>query len=153
MVFGGDDDVLHAGGLGQGYNVVRAESGGVETGGEGFVFGDGDGGVIHDPFADAGDLLAVPRPGGNGVEAPVDEHAEARLSPPPHANVLLGRTFGVLDRGNRMIDRSAIGRGACDLRVSEGAGDKKKGDAESCFQGGPPGGFCCRKIVCENYLL
>src|ERR1700723_1956291 len=49
---------------------------------EGFVVGDGDGGVVHYPLADAGDLLAVPCAGRDGVEAPVDEHAEAGFAPP-----------------------------------------------------------------------
>jgi hypothetical protein len=100
VVLGGDDDVLHAGGFGEGDDVVGAEGGGVEFGREGFVVGDGDGGVVHDPLADAGDLLAVPGAGGDGVEAPVDEHAEACFAPPVHAGVELGGGFGVLDRGD-----------------------------------------------------
>ena len=102
VVLGGDDDVLHAGGFGEGDDVVGGEGGGVEAGGEGFVVGDGDGGVVHDPLADAGDVLAVPGAGGDGVEAPVDEHAEAGLAPPFHAGVALGGGFGVLDGGDGM---------------------------------------------------
>ena len=66
---------------------------GLNCGGEGLVVGDGDGGVVHDPLADAGDLLAVPVAGGDGVEAPVDEHAEAGFAPPLHAGVASGRGF------------------------------------------------------------
>jgi LAO/AO transport system kinase len=43
--------------------------------------------MIHSPMP--GNLLAVPGAGGDGVEAPVDEHAEARLAPPGHAGVAL----------------------------------------------------------------
>ena len=42
----------------------------------------GDLGAIHDPFADAFHRLAFPFTGGNRVEAPVNEHAEARFAPP-----------------------------------------------------------------------
>ena len=51
--------------------------------------------MIHSPMP--GMLLAVPRAGGDGVEAPVDEHAEAGLAPPLHAGVALGGGFGVLN--------------------------------------------------------
>ena len=125
VVFGGDDDVLHAGGFGEGDDVVRAEAGGVELGGEGFVVGDGDGGVVHDPLADAGDLLAVPCAGGDGVEAPVDEHAEAGFAPPLHAGVFLGGGFGVLDGGDGVVDGGGVGWGACELRVGDGGGEEE----------------------------
>ena len=104
VVLGGDDDVLHAGGFGEGDDVVGAEAGGVELWGEGFVVGDGDGGVVHDPLADAGDLLAVPGAGGDGVEAPVDEHAEAGFAPPLPCGRRAGRGFrcpGWRGRGGR----------------------------------------------------
>ena len=97
VVFGGDDDVLHAGGFCEGDDVVRGEAGGIELGGEGFVVGDGDGEVVHDPLADVSGALAVPLASGDGVEAPVDEHAEAGFAPPFHAGVALGGGFGVLD--------------------------------------------------------
>ncbi len=108
VVLGGDDDVLHAGGLGEGDDVVRAEAGGIELRGEGLVVGDGDGEVVHDPFADVVGALAVPFAGGDGVEAPVDEHAEAGIAPPCHARVALGGGLGVLDGGNRMIGGGGI---------------------------------------------
>ena len=60
------------------------------------VFGDGDLAVVHDPFADAADLLALVSAGRDGIDAPVDEHAEAGLAPPFHAGVaLVGGFVGV----------------------------------------------------------
>jgi len=103
-----------------------------------------------------GGALAVPLAGGDGVEAPVDEHAESGLAPPLHAGVALGGGFGVLDGGNGMIDGSGVGGCACELRVAERGRDEKKdgGDAaEGLFQGSPPIGFCCRGIVCEKGVL
>ena len=117
MVLGGDDDVLHTGGFGEGYDVVGAEGGGVEFWGEGFVVGDGDGGGVHDPLADAGDLFAVPSAGGDGVKTPVDEHAEAGLAPPLHAGVALGWGFGFLDCPHGVGEGLREGRVAFELRV------------------------------------
>ncbi len=90
VVLGGDDDVLHASGFREGDDIVCAEAGGIELGRECFVVGDGDGEVVHDPFADVGGALAVPFACRDGVETPVDEHAEACLAPPLHAGVALG---------------------------------------------------------------
>ena len=120
MVLGGDDDVLHAGGFGEGDDVMRAEAGGVELFGEGLVVGDGDGEVVHDPLADVVGALAVPLAGGDGVEAPVDEHAEAGLAPPLHAGVALGRGLGVLNGGDGMVDGRCVGLAAFELRVGKG---------------------------------
>jgi hypothetical protein len=44
---------------------------------------------------------------GDGVEAPVDEHAEACLAPPLHAGVALGWGFGVLSSWARLQDAAA----------------------------------------------
>ena len=77
------------------------------------VLGHGDLAAVHDPLADAADLLAVVGAGGHGVDAPVDEHAEAGLAPPFHAGVALGRGFRVLGlcsaaaAGMGMADRTA----------------------------------------------
>src|SRR5579871_6123455 len=109
VVLGGDDDVLHAGSFGEGDDVVGAEAGGVELGGEGLVVGDGDGEVVHDPLADVGGALAVPLACGDGVEAPMDEHAEASFAPPLHAGVALGWGFGVLDGGDGMVGGGGVG--------------------------------------------
>ena len=53
VVLGGDDDVLHAGRFGERHDVVGVEAGGVELRGERLVVGHRDGGVVHDPLADA----------------------------------------------------------------------------------------------------
>src|ERR1700736_574915 len=108
-MLGSDDDVLHAGGFREGHEVVSAEGGGVELGGEGLVVSDGNREVIHDPLADVGGSLAVPLAGGDGVEAPVDEHAEACLAPPLHAGVTLGGGLGVLDGGGGGVDGGGVG--------------------------------------------
>ena len=86
----------------------------------GFVVGDGDGEVVHDPLADVVGSLAVPLAGGDGVEAPVNEHAEACFAPPLHAGVALGWSFGVLDGGDGVVGGGGVGRGACQLPEGEG---------------------------------
>ena len=76
--------------------------------GVGLVLGHGDLGVVHDPFAQAGDFLAVILAGGHGVEAPMDEHAEARLAPPGHPRVAL--FFGLRGRGRDAAGSAASAR-------------------------------------------
>ena len=145
VVLGGDDDVLHAGGLGQRDDVVRGEAGGVELRCERLVIRDGDGAVVHDPLADAGDLLAVPRAGGHGVESPVDEHAETRVAPPRHAGVFLRGRLGVLDGGDGM--RNGRGRRGV-LRVDERSGEKNGGGEQTGqFHGNSSGCRCGMEIV------
>ena len=58
--------------------------------------------VVHDPFADARDLLAVPGPCGDGIKTPVDEHAEACIPPPGHTRVTLRGRLGILNCGHGM---------------------------------------------------
>ena len=70
-------------------HCVGVELHGIELLGELRVVGHGNLAAVHDPLADAADLLAVPGAGGHGVEAPVDEHAEPRLAPPGHPLVAL----------------------------------------------------------------
>ena len=89
----GDHDVFDAGvfgELGPGVGVVLR---GVELFGELAVFGDGNFAFLHDPFADAFHGLVVIEAGGDGVDAPMDEHAEAGVAPPLHAGVALGGSF------------------------------------------------------------
>jgi hypothetical protein len=78
---------------------VGVEFHGIELLREGGVIIDGDSGVVHDPFAEALDLLSLPHAGGDGVNAPVNEHAESRLSPPFHAGVALLFGFGLIRAG------------------------------------------------------
>ena len=72
------------------------------------VLGHRDLAAVHDPLADAVDLLALVGAGGHGIDAPVDEHAEPGLAPPFHAGVALGgRLVGVgigLDDLRRALD-------------------------------------------------
>ncbi len=92
VVLGGDHDVLHAGLLRQADPGERIEFPRVEPFAEGVVLVDRDPRGIPDPLSVAG--LAVPLSGGNGVEPPVDEHAEAGLPPPVEARVGAGRGAG-----------------------------------------------------------
>ncbi len=132
VVLGGDDDVLHAGGFGEGDDVVGGEAGGIEVFGEGFVVGDGDGEVVHDPLADVVGALAVPLAGGDGVEAPVDEHAEAGFAPPCHAGVALGGGFGVLDGGDGVVGGLGDRWAAFELRVAERCGGEERARWRCC---------------------
>jgi len=102
VVLGRNHDVLHPRGLRQGHNIVRAEARGVELRRQRLVVRHRNRGIVHDPLTQRGDLLAVPRPGRDRVETPVDEHAEARLAPPGHAGIALRRSLCVLPRGDGM---------------------------------------------------
>ena len=75
---------------------------GIELRRERLVVRHRNGGGVHDPFADARDLLAIPGARGDGVKTPVDEHAEACLPPPGHACVTLRGGLGILNRGHGM---------------------------------------------------
>ena len=94
VVFGGDDDVFHAGILGQAHPFLGVELHRVELAGELLVLGDGHLGFLEEPFAVVG--VAVPLAGGHGIDAPVNEQAEAGLAEPGHALVALGGRFGGL---------------------------------------------------------
>ena len=92
MVFGGDDDVFHAGAFGDADPFAGIEVGGIELGGEFFVFGRRYFGLQLDPFGVV--FLAFPFAGGDGVDAPMNEHAEPGLVEPGHP-------VGVFGRGER----------------------------------------------------
>ena len=105
------------------------------------VFGHGDLAAVHDPLADAGDLLAVVGAGGDGIDAPVDEHAEAGLAPPFHAGVALGGGLvGVgigLDDLRRALDVERDDRGGLVRRGGGQAdGDRVVGGGELAAAGG-----------------
>ena len=94
VMFRGDDRVARAGlldQLRQGFGIVfrSGEFLGIST-----VFGHRDAGAQHDPLADARNLLAIVDAGRDGINAPVDENAELRLTPPRHAFVALCGGFG-----------------------------------------------------------
>jgi hypothetical protein len=84
VVLGSDHDVAHAGLFGQGHPGFGIELHRIEVFGQGFVLGHRNFGVEHDPLADAGDALALPFAGRQGVQAPVDEQSEAGIAPPGH---------------------------------------------------------------------
>jgi hypothetical protein len=49
--------------------------------------------------------LPFPDSAGDGLEAPMDEHAEARGTPPLHVGIALSLGLGVLDGRHRMQPR------------------------------------------------
>ena len=128
VMLGGDDDVLHASGLGEGHNIVRIEAGGVKHGREGLIVRDCNGGVVHNPLADSRDLLAIPGAGWYRVETPVDEHAKAGFAPPLHASVALAGSFSVLNGGDWMTNRLCIRLAVLQLRITQGSGSDEEGD-------------------------
>ncbi len=109
VVLGGDDDVLDSGFLGKANPFGRIVLDGIELLGQLLVLGHRDVRAVHDPLADAADGLALPRAGGHGVQAPMDEHAEAGVAPPLHPGIaLLGRLpipLGFLRRSQGRGDR------------------------------------------------
>ena len=119
VVLGGDDDILHPRGLGEGHNIPSAEAGGIELGREGLVLRDRDRSVIHNPLADAGDLLSAPGARGDGVKAPVDEHTEAGFAPPLHPDIAPGGALGVLHGGDRMMNGLRIRLAALQLCMTQ----------------------------------
>ena len=104
VVLGGDDDILHPRGLGEGHNIPSAEAGGIELGREGLVLRDRDRAlfIIHSPMP--GICFPAPGAGRDGVKAPVDEHTEAGFAPPLHPDIALGGALGVLNGGDRMMN-------------------------------------------------
>src|SRR4051794_4470375 len=76
---------------------MRIEARWIELARESLVIGNRNGASIHNPFADARNLFAIPRACGNRVESPVNEHAKARRAPPLHACIALRGSFRVLD--------------------------------------------------------
>ena len=92
VVLGGDDDVFHAGVLGQAHPLLGVELHRVELAGELLVLRDGHLGLLEEPFAVVG--LALPLAGGHGIDAPVNEQPEAGLAEPGHALVARRLGFG-----------------------------------------------------------
>ena len=89
-MFGGQDDVLLPGRFCQLDDLVGVVFDRVELRRQLFIVGDRDFGAQHDPFADAGDMLALPDAGRDAVDAPVDEHAEFGFAPPIQPRVYVG---------------------------------------------------------------
>jgi len=98
VVLGRDHDVLHAGILGDADPFIGIELHRIKLLGELLIFADGDFGVVHHPFANALNRLALPLAGRYGVKPPVNKHPKTGLTPPvePGIGHLLGR---VLRRG------------------------------------------------------
>ena len=88
VVLGGDDQVAHPRLHRQLHPGAGVEAHRVEALGERGVPLARDALAKHDPLADSRHLLALPDAGGDGVQAPVDEHPEARLAPPGQSRVV-----------------------------------------------------------------
>jgi len=101
VVLARDDDVLHPRILGELNPFIRIELHRVEPRGQLLVLCDRDLGPVHDPLPDARNLLALPRPGRDRVQAPVDEQSELRLPEPLHLLVLGHRAGGPDRTGHR----------------------------------------------------
>src|SRR5262245_61469376 len=103
--------VFHSGVLRHLRPLFGVEFDRVELRGQLLVFLHWDLGAVHDPFADARNLLSLPRPGGNRVEAPVNEQAVFGLAEPFASRVIhLARgVFGAdhrdggAGRGSRLL--------------------------------------------------
>ena len=122
----GDHDVFHARRLGQRNNIVGAEARWVELRCQCLVIRYRDRGIVHDPLADARNLLTVPGAGRDRIQPPMDEHAKARLAPPLHPRIALSGRLGVLNGGNWMMRRLHIRLAALQLPRRKGS------DAENC---------------------
>jgi len=132
VVLGCDDDVLHPRSFGQGNDVMSVEACWIEFAREGLVIGNGNGTPIHDPFADAGHLFAIPCACGNRVETPVNEHAKSRVAPPSHTRIMLRRGFRILDGFHMvLIGHVVVLAGNLGMyRDRRGREDRKKDSAE-----------------------
>ena len=91
VVLGGDHQVAHARLHGEIHPRLRIEPYRVELLRQGLVFRARNALAEHDPLADAIHRLTLPDAGRNGVQAPMNEHAEARLAPPAQARVMYHR--------------------------------------------------------------
>ena len=93
MMFRGNNDVFHAGFRGEIDPGLGIEKERVEHPGIGLVFLNGDLASMHDPLASSPYGVSFVSPAQNGVDAPVDEHAEARFLPPSHTGFTIFRCF------------------------------------------------------------
>ena len=108
MVLGGDDNIAHAGPFGNVYPGGGIKLAGVEPGCQFFVLRQRDLQLIHDPLTNFDGAAAIPFAGGQGVESPVDKHAEARVAPPGHARLArFGRLSQVVGRRSGRLCRLA----------------------------------------------
>ena len=91
VVLRGDDHVFHPGVPSGAHPFVGVELDRIKLLRVCAVFRHGDFATVHNPFPDPTYLFAVVSPGGDGIDAPVDEHAEPCRAPPGHPGVALGR--------------------------------------------------------------
>ena len=122
-----DDDVLHAGGLGDAHPFGGVEPDRVELSGELFVPRPRNVRPRHDPLADLLGSVAVELAGRHGVEAPVDEHAEPSLAPPLHAPVAICPHFTRIGLRRTFASLTKTRDGEA-LNVKEGNADQRNND-------------------------
>ena len=87
VVLAGNDDVFRAGVFGDLHPSLGVELDGIERVAERFILGSGDLSLLHDPLGVG--FIAVPLACRDGIHAPVDKHAELRLTEPFHPGVAL----------------------------------------------------------------
>src|SRR5262245_65551732 len=98
----GDRQVFHPGVLSQLRPLFSIEFDGIELRGKLFVLLHRNLGAVHDPFADARNLLPLPGPRWNRIEAPMYEQTEFGLAEPFAAWVVhLAR--GIFGAGHRYV--------------------------------------------------
>jgi len=84
MMFRGDNHVSLAGGFRSAHPAFGVEVNRIELFGELLILGDRNFRTVHDPFANTGNLFTLPFTCRNSIEAPMDKHAEARVTEPRH---------------------------------------------------------------------
>ena len=95
VMFGGDDDVFHAGSFSSPDKLFSVEFDRVELLGVLFVLGDRNFAAAHHPLGAVGELLAFVESAGRGVDSPVHKHAEPCLFPPSHSRFAVNFGFFV----------------------------------------------------------
>ena len=93
MMFGCNDNILHACIFGNLYPFFGIELHRVELRSILLVLDDRDVCPVHDPLTDSGNLFTLVFTGRNGIQSPVNEHAEAGFIKPGHARIDLFRCF------------------------------------------------------------
>src|SRR5579859_3110642 len=115
MVLGCNYDVFHPRRLGQTYDLGSAELRRIEAWRQRLVVRHRNCGRIHDPLADPWYLFTIPAPCWNGIESPMDEHAETGFSEPLHPLAILSGRFSVLD-GTHSMRAACLNMAALKLR-------------------------------------
>src|SRR5215470_10195091 len=98
-MLGSDHHVFHARVFGDTHPLTRVKPHGIKLRRKLFVVGARNVGPFHDPLADAVGTESFVLTRRNRVESPVNEHTEARLTPPTHPLVAFYFAFWSGDFG------------------------------------------------------